>query len=178
MSDFPFFLTMFYILLLINPLIGVLSELYKTVNHLKNLLSKVNLRNELYNLSPREFELWCGEFLKSNGYLNVEVSPPGPDGGIDIKCFKNDEVIYVECKRYWFSRKAPFKVDEAIVKKLIGAMTCDNVNLGIIITTGIITNDAREFINTLPENINIKLFDGNSFDMVYSMNSFNYSSIK
>jgi len=172
MSNFYFYIFFLYIALLISPLINIIPEVIKTFKLLKILFSKINLRKELYNLSPREFELWCGEFLSNNGYSDVIVSPPGPDGGIDIRCFKNDRIVYVECKRYWFSKKATYVVDENIVKKLIGAMKADEVTDGIIITTGIVTSKAREFISTLPKEFKITVFDGNTFDTTYELKPF------
>lgn len=145
-------------------LMNTLNSVIELLINLIDLNKKIILRNELYNLSPREFELWCGDFLKSNNYENVVVSPVGPDGGVDIKCTKNEVPIYVECKRYVLHKKASFKVDAAIVKKLLGAMTADKVFHGIIITTGIITEDALVFINTLPKSISIKYYDGSFFN--------------
>jgi len=172
MSKFSSLIYLFYIVLIIGPLMNIIPELNKTVKLLKILFSKINLKNELYNLSPREFELWCGEFLVNNGYSDVVVSPQGPDGGIDIKCSKYDRMIYVECKRYWLSNKALYFVDEDVVKKLIGAMTADEVTEGMIITTGIVTDGAMEFIKTLPEEFNITVFDGNTFNTTYELKPF------
>ncbi len=172
MIKFPDFLIMFYIILLIGPLLSIFSKLSKTIKYVIILFTKIKLGDELYNLSPCEFKLWCSEFLKTNGYSNVVVSPSRADDGIDIKCTKNSEIFYIECKRYWFSKEAPFKVDENVIKKLIGAMTTDKVTNGIIITTGIITDEAKDFIITLPEEINLIIYDGSTFDTSYELRPF------
>lgn len=166
------------IILIFGPTKKLLTLLKSTISNYRKYCSKINLREELYNLSPREFELWCGDFLKGKGYTGVTVSPPGPDGGVDIKCFYNEEEVYVECKRYYYKNNAPFKVDKDVVRKLVGAMEGNAIKHGMIITTGIATSGALEFIKTLPEEYTIDVFQGDTFDLVYEVESFDFSLIK
>lgn len=163
------------ILLLINPLTKFIKILSKIIKNIEKYYAKLNLNSELHNLSPREFELWCGELLKAKGYKNVTVSPCGTDGGVDIRCILDDELIFVECKRYLLSHNAKYKVDANIVRKLVGAMEGSDVKRGMVITTGIVTNDALEFIKTLPEEYIIEIIDGKIFDMDYHINNFSFS---
>lgn len=165
------------ILLLISPLSKFIGALSDTIKNLRKYLSKINLNSELHNLSSREFELWCGEFLKGKGYRDVKVSPSGPDGGVDIRCSYEGEEIFVECKRYTLSSSAEFKVDTDIIRKLLGAMEGKGVKRGMVITTGIVTEDALEFIKTLPEKYNIEIIDGKAFDIDYEVDEFSFSLI-
>lgn len=47
-----------------------------------------------------EFEQFCGELLRRNGYDNVSVTQGSGDQGIDILAEKNGIKIAVQCKRY------------------------------------------------------------------------------
>jgi hypothetical protein len=135
---------------------------------------------DLHGLSPREFEFWCAEFLTKLGYTNIKQSPMGPDSGVDIVCDHKDEKVYVQCKRYFYGKGAPYVVDSKVCVNLVGAMKAkvcetsangdntDKVTKGILITTGIITNDAIQFIRTLPSEYDIELLDGNDIIERYS----------
>lgn len=135
---------------------------------------------DLHGLSPRQFEFWCGEFLSKLGYTNIKQSPIGPDGGVDIVCDHQGEKVYVQCKRYFYRKGAPYVVDSKVCENLVGAMkakvceTFENggntgkVTKGMLITTGFITNDAIQFIKTLPSEYNIELLDGNDIIERYS----------
>ncbi|MCY6372480.1 restriction endonuclease [Clostridium ganghwense] len=125
-----------------------------------NLKQGILTLEDLHDLSPNEFEHWCASFLDKQGYTNIEVTPVGPDGGKDIICYRGNLKFYVECKRYVYSKKAKYKVDLEIARKLVGAMEGNQVVDGMIITSGIITNEAIEYINSLPECFDIKLYDG------------------
>lgn len=118
--------------------------------------------SDLHKLTPREFEHWCAEFLSKQGYTNIIVSTKGPDGGKDIVCTNGTLTYYVECKRYYYGKYPQFQVDGEICKKLIGAMEANHITSGIIMTTGHLTNDAIEYINTLPNPYCIEAYDGNA----------------
>jgi HJR/Mrr/RecB family endonuclease len=141
------------------------------INNRKNLnrwkIGKISLQ-DLHHLTPREFEFWCGDFIKKLGYMDVVYSPNGADGGKDIICKKFGDTAYIECKRFESSLSTPFKVDEQICKKLVGSMVHDGIKKGMIITTGIIDSSAIEYINTLPKGYELELLDGNDILRQYS----------
>lgn len=124
--------------------------------------------DDIYSLSPREFELWSGDFLERLGYEFVEYTELGPDGGKDIICKRKDEIIYVECKRYYYKKYAPRKISDIIVKKLLGAMVHDNVKKGVIITTGNVETSAIDFIETLTNDLSIRIIDWREILSVYN----------
>lgn len=143
-----------------------LNNRYKRINRLKEGIVTLE---DIYELTPREFESWCKDFLDKEGYTRIVVSPKGPDGGKDIECKKGTITYYVECKRYWQNSSARFKVDAAICKKLLGAMAANNVQNGIIMTTGIITKDALAFLRSLPEPYKLEAYDGDDLIREYSL---------
>ncbi|MBP5654301.1 MAG: restriction endonuclease [Clostridiales bacterium] len=50
-------------------------------------------------MDGRDFELWCADFLKHNGFSRVEVTSESRDNGVDILCRKDGQTYAVQCKR-------------------------------------------------------------------------------
>jgi HJR/Mrr/RecB family endonuclease len=130
---------------------------------------------DLYNLTPGEFEEWCKEYLESIGFSDVELMPSGPDGGKELVCTRDGLKYYIECKRYDPDINAYYRVDAEVVKKLLGAMVHDGVSRGIIITTGIATRGALRFIGTLPQDYKINLVDGE--DLIESSRQLEWNAL-
>lgn len=156
---------LFTTIVLITIIEAFIKPLVYMVKGFIKLMKPFNLGKELYECTPHEFELVCSIILKENKFKNIKVSPCGPDGGVDIRCQLNGEEYFVECKRYLDDLNAKYVVDADIVRKLLGAMAGSNVKRGIIMTTGRISNDAREFIATLPEEYKIICYDSEFFNM-------------
>lgn len=47
-----------------------------------------------------EFERWCAELLKKNGFINVKVTPCSGDHGVDIVAEKEGVRYAIQCKCY------------------------------------------------------------------------------
>lgn len=47
-----------------------------------------------------EFEKWCAELLKKNGFENVEINAKSGDQGVDILAEKGDVTYAIQCKCY------------------------------------------------------------------------------
>lgn len=92
----------------------------------------------------KRFELLCGKYYEAAGFT-IKTIPFGPDGGIDIKLFHAESggpVALVQCKA-WNSGQ----VGVATVRELLGVMTAEKVNRGILVTTSVFGNDAIAFAN-------------------------------
>lgn len=148
----------------IITLIKIYRNEYEDVERLKSDLLNIN---DLHNLSPKEFEYWCANFLEKEGFTDITVTCSGADGGKDIVCKKDDGIYYVECKRYANSDSTYNFVDTEIPRKLIGAMRGDNIKNGIIITTSKVTKEAENYINSLPEPYSLTLYDGEAIIKEY-----------
>ena len=81
------------------------------------------------------------------GYAVSENHSSGPDGdgGIDLILRKDGNVILVQCKQ-WRSAKVSVK----IVREMFGLMTAERANGAIIITSGLFTQEAKNFTNDKP----------------------------
>lgn len=143
-------------------------------------LFSIYSRRHLHALTPREFEKWTALLLKELGYENVRVTDATNDGGKDIICENNGEKIYVECKRYLYSELAKLKKDQTddndisyekvsreVTQKLVGAMVADRVHKGMVITTGELHDNAKEYVEKLPEEYQVELIDGEKLCKMY-----------
>lgn len=61
-----------------------------------NLLKKV----EFDKMDGREFEMFCADVLKKNGFFDVEVTKSSGDFGVDILANKDDITYAIQCKCY------------------------------------------------------------------------------
>jgi restriction system protein len=102
-------------------------------------------------LGWREFEELVGEAYRRQGYKVVENTTPGPDEGIDLVLKKDGGLVLVQCK-HWKSAK----VGVNIVRELFGVMTAKHATSGILITSDIFTQEAKNFAANKP----IDLVDG------------------
>lgn len=98
----------------------------------------------IYNLEPREFEELIAELFISAGY-EVTITKETRDGGKDLIVTQHimgkPVVIFVECKRYHSQNK----VNVNVVRSLLGVITDDQVNKGMIVTSSFFTKDAQSF---------------------------------
>jgi restriction system protein len=99
----------------------------------------------------REFEELVGEAYRRQGYTVAENTTAGPDEGIDLVLKRDGSLVLVQCKQ-WKSTK----VGVNIVRELLGVMTAKHAASGILITSGIFTQEAKNFAADKP----IDLVDG------------------
>jgi restriction system protein len=97
--------------------------------------------NAIKSISPKAFEILCQRLLRESGFIQVEVTGRGGDGGIDgmgvvkVGGILSFHVIF-QCKRYKDA------VSAALVRDFRGAMV-GRADKGLLITTGNFTRDAR-----------------------------------
>jgi hypothetical protein len=102
---------------------------------------KQELKQQLFAMSPRAFELFAGEFLVYVGMENVSVSRYVGDGGLDAEGYLVAGAFRlpsgVQVKRYQNN------VHRSDIDRFIGALTCKYAQ-GIFITTADFAIAARE----------------------------------
>lgn len=57
-------------------------------------------RTEMDDMEGREFEYFCADLLKDNGFTDVEVTRGSGDYGVDILAEKDGVTYAVQCKCY------------------------------------------------------------------------------
>lgn len=104
-------------------------------------------------LSPSEFEKLVARTYREQGH-SVEMVGATGDHGIDLIVHTNKgETWLVQCKKY------RGKVGEPVVRDFYGVLRASNADAGAIVTTGLITPQARLWAEGKP----IFLYDGRAF---------------
>lgn len=78
------------------------------------------------NMSGEQFEEFCADILRGNGFENVEVTKASGDHGVDVLATKDGQKYAIQCKRYSkpvgnkavqevYSGKDIYKADIAVV---------------------------------------------------------------
>ncbi len=89
-------------------------------------IDRAMVTDDYDTMSGEEFEEFCADILRGNGYTNVEVTKASGDHGIDVLASKDGLRYAIQCKRYSkpvgnkaiqeaYSGKAIYKADVAVV---------------------------------------------------------------
>jgi restriction system protein len=105
----------------------------------------------LNSLSWQEFERMVAEVYRQKGFQVEERGGGGSDGGIDLILTGNGQRTLVQCKRW-----RRFKVGVKPVRELNGVRDGEGAQRGILITSGIFTNEALRWAEGKP----LELIDG------------------
>lgn len=107
---------------------------------------------QLYHLTPREFEEWTESLFKSLGFQNVVLTPQSGDKGLDLIAEKDGNKIAVQCKKF------KGVVGSPVIQAFAGALQTAEIDKGYFITTGSYSVDAERMAQDLP----IELYDKNT----------------
>jgi restriction system protein len=103
--------------------------------------SQETRRRLLYDLDSRGFERLVKRLFERMGY-ETELTPPQKDGGRDInarrKAVGGREHVLIECKRY------ERKIGVEHIGRLIGIVSTELANKGILVTSSDFTRGARD----------------------------------
>jgi restriction system protein len=119
------------------------AKLYEAV-------ARQSAADALNRMSWREFEMLVGESFRRHGYAVTETGGSA-DGGVDLVLTRGGETYLVQCKQW-----RAFKVSVNIVRELYGVMAAWGAAGGFVVTSGVFTEDARQFASGR----NIELIDG------------------
>lgn len=109
--------------------------------------------DDMQLLSPSEFEKLVAKTYQDQGN-RVEIVGATGDHGIDLVVHtRKGETVLVQCKKY------KGKVGEPVVRDFYGVLRASEADAGAIITTGLITPQARLWAEGKP----IYLYDGRAF---------------
>lgn len=105
----------------------------------------------LRELSWREFERLLAEAFRREGYAVEPGGGSAPDGGVDLRLFREGRLVLVQCK-HW----KVWKVGVKVVRELRGVVSSEGADGGIVVTSGKFSADAVDFARTS----GIRLVDG------------------
>jgi DNA-binding NarL/FixJ family response regulator len=121
-----------------NKLQEIIHFEYPDINLIKYLAEH---DKELYKIPSRFFEELLAELLYHRGW-EIQLSPMGADGGIDIVAIRktqdNSEMMLVQAKRYAEHRK----VGVSVVRELLQVVNDKRATKGMIVTTSSFTKGA------------------------------------
>ncbi|MDA8756134.1 restriction endonuclease [Candidatus Pseudothioglobus singularis] len=116
---------------------------------------KVDLNNQIMEMSPYFFEKLVVDLLKKMGYGSFDgttVTKKSSDGGIDGVVYQDElglDIVYVQAKRY----KEENKIGSPDLQKFCGALSGKQASKGIFFTTSDFTKEALEYLKTTPQKI-------------------------
>jgi len=105
----------------------------------------------LRELSWLEFERLLAEAFRREGYTVEPGGGSAPDGGVDLRLFREGRLVLVQCK-HW----KVWKVGVKVVRELRGVVSSEGADGGILVTSGKFSADAVDFARTS----GIRLVDG------------------
>lgn len=103
----------------------------------------VRLNEYLLKMRPEKFEELACNLFEKIGYT-TELTPRTGDHGVDAYLYNENEKIVLQCKRVKNS------VGEPVIRDLYGAVHDTKSNSAIIVTTGKVSQKAREWIKDKP----------------------------
>lgn len=137
-----------FLVIIVGGLIvlGYLSFRNKTnANHIKYTVDL----SEIDSMEGHDFEYWCAELLRRNGFNKITVTRGSGDDGIDIIAFYDGLKYGIQCKRS-YSRIGNKAVQEAYTGK-----TVYGCHIAAVLTNNYFTSSA---VNTA-EKTGVLLWD-------------------
>ena len=112
--------------------------------------------DELYQLSPAEFEQYTARVFRQKGY-RVKLRGRSGDMGVDLELTKPDgKKAIVQCKRYKHT------IGPDIVRELYGTLIHEQVAHAFLVTTAAISDSARQWAQGKP----LTLIDGDTLTQI------------
>lgn len=103
------------------------------------------------NMNGYDFEQFCGDLLKSNGFRNINVTKSSGDYGADLTAIKDGVKYAIQCKK--FSNP----VGVSAIQEVIASKSMYNCHVAVVLTNNYFTNNAI----SLAEKNNVLLWDRN-----------------
>lgn len=103
------------------------------------------------NMNGYDFEQFCGDLLKSNGFSNINVTKSSGDYGADLTAIKDGVKYAIQCKKFSNS------VGVSAVQEVIASKSMYNCHVAVVLTNNFFTNNAI----SLAEKNNVLLWDRN-----------------
>lgn len=116
---------------------------------IKQYAEIVGLIQEADGMEGHEFEYWCADLLRKNGFTDVNVTPGSGDYGVDIIAIKDGIKYAIQCKCY------SNNLDNTPVQEVVAGKTIYGCQIGVVMTNRHFTKGAID----LAEKNGILLWD-------------------
>lgn len=94
--------------------------------------------DDIDNMSGSEFEEWCAELLRNNGFENVAISARSGDQGVDILAERSDITYAIQCKCY------SHDLGNTPVQEVLTGKTVYHRHIAAVMTNRHFTKGAKE----------------------------------
>lgn len=101
------------------------------------------------DMEGHDFEKFCADLLRRNGFDEVRVTPASGDQGVDILAQKDDIRYAIQCKNY------NSKLGNTPVQEIYAGKTFYHCHVGVVMTNSTFTQGAID----LAEATNVLLWD-------------------
>lgn len=115
-----------------------LKEMERCLNVLRDYEAVVGKIEETDGMEGHEFEYWCADLLKNNGFSNVEVTRGSGDQGVDVLAEKGGIRYAVQCKCY------ASDLSNKPVQEVHAGKAMYHCQIGAVITNRYFTAGAKE----------------------------------
>ena len=157
----------FIIIIFFCPLIGkIIVNALEFYSLSKEYQNGSSLLNSLIRLTPKEFQIWCGEYLIHLGYSNIIFSDI-LDSTSSIVCTLDNASYYVSCKK----NPKDILINEVDLESLLGLLISKSLYKGILLTTSPLSDKALSFLENIPEPYHIEVI---SLDNIIEKDLGNY----
>lgn len=133
---------------------------------------KTEYRNvDFDNMTGQEFEYFCGELLKDNGFSDVRVTKVSGDHGVDVLAKKYGEKYAIQCKCY------SENIGNKAVQEIYAGKDIYQSDVAVVMTNRFFTNQAREdagklgvelwdrnILKTMTQSNHTKMVNASAFD--------------
>ena len=93
---------------------------------------------DIDGMEGHQFEYWCADLLKKNGFSDVKVTPGSNDQGVDILATKEEIKYAFQCKNYSSA------VGNTPVQEIHAGKEFYKCHIGVVMTNNYFTKSAKE----------------------------------
>lgn len=93
------------------------------------------------NMAGHDFEYWCANLLRKNGFTNVNVTPGSGDQGVDVLAVKDGIHYAIQCKCYHSD------LGNTPVQEVYAGKEFYRCQVGVVMTNRGFTSGAKELAN-------------------------------
>lgn len=142
-----------FIIVVILTICGAISNLKKeeTSHNLEGIPHIPSCSVNFDRLSGYDFEIFCANMLKNNGFTDVKVTPKKSDHGIDILATDNEKRYAIQCKCY------SKNVGNKAIQEAYSGKAIYDADIAVVLTNRYFTEQARSDARKL----GVQLWDRN-----------------
>ncbi|MBQ2764443.1 MAG: restriction endonuclease [Firmicutes bacterium] len=115
-----------------------LLSMFKGIKERQYSYDSVGGQQNIDIMDGHEFEYFCAELLKKNGYENVDVTQGSGDQGIDVIAYKDGIKYGIQCKCY------SSDIGNKAVQEVFAGKVFYECHVGVVLTNRFFTKSAEE----------------------------------